>query len=59
MKINNYEDDNYLEELENKEYKSKYKYKTKKIKESFSFQDLLTEEQINKLNNYKGGSDAK
>lgn len=49
MKVNNYEDDNYLEELEEKEYKSRYKYRTKKIKESFSLQDLLTEKQIKKL----------
>lgn len=56
MRINNYDDEDHLLELENKEYKSKYKYKTKKIKESFSFQDLLTEEQIEKLMG-QGGCD--
>lgn len=38
---------------------NKYKNKDKKIRDSFSLQDLLTEDQIEKLINYKGGSDAK
>lgn len=50
MKINNF-DDEYLEELEQKEINQKLKYKkrNKKIKESFRLQDLLTETEIEKL----------
>ena len=51
LKINNYEDE-YLEELEEKEYKSKYKKRDKKLKESFSFEDLLTEEQRKQILKY-------
>ena len=57
LKINNF-DDEYLEELEEKEHKSKYKKRDKKLKESFALQDLLTENEIEKLINYKGGSDV-
>lgn len=51
MKINNYEDDDYLDELDREI--SKYKYKTKKAKESFTLKDLLSDEQIEGLNKYK------
>ena len=51
MKINNYEDDDYLDELDREI--SKYKYKTKKAKESFTLKDLLDEKQINQLLKYK------
>ena len=52
MKINNYEDnDDYLDELDREI--SKYKYKTKKAKESFALKDLLNEKQIESLNKYK------
>ncbi len=48
MKINNF-DENYLDELENKEFTVKYKKRNKKLKESFALQDLLTNEQIERL----------
>ena len=52
MKVNNYEDnDDYLDKLDREI--SKYKYKTKRAKESFALKDLLSDEQQNKLLKYK------
>lgn len=59
MKITNFDED-YLDELENKEFKNKYKYKTKRAKESFAFEDLLNSEQKKKILQYaeNGGTDV-
>ncbi|MGJ0846619.1 hypothetical protein ACR77J_08015 [Tissierella praeacuta] len=53
MKINNF-DEQYLEELEQKEINRKLKYKKrdKKVKESFTLQELLTEDQVQRLLKY-------
>lgn len=59
MKINNFDED-YLDELENKEFENKYKYKTKRAKESFALEDLLDSEQKKKILQYveNGGRDV-
>lgn len=56
MKINNYNDE-YLEELEEKEINQKLKYKKrdKKVNESFAFYDLLSIEQRKKILEYTRG----
>ena len=51
MKINNYEDDDYLDELQEKEI-SKYKYKKNKLRDSFAFEDLLSIEQRKRILQY-------
>ena len=57
MKINNFDDEQYLQELEEKEINQKLKYKNrdKKIKESFALQDLISFEQRKKILEYTRG----
>ena len=52
LKINNFNDEDYLEELENENYKYKYKNRDKKLKESFALQDLLNEKQRKQILQY-------
>lgn len=50
MKINNYEDDDYLDELDREI--SKYKYNKNKLRDSFAFEDLLSIEQRKRILQY-------
>lgn len=51
MKINNYEDDDYLDELQEKD-NGKYRYKKNKLRDSFAFEDLLNEKQRKRILQY-------
>lgn len=51
LKINNYEDDSYLDELQEKEI-SKYRYKKNRLRDSFAFEDLLSIEQRKRILQY-------
>lgn len=51
MKINSYEDDSYLDEIEEEKI-SKYKYKKNRLRDSFAFEDLLSIEQRKRILQY-------
>lgn len=51
MKVINFDDDDYLDELQENEI-SKYKYKKNKLRDSFAFEDLLSIEQRKRILQY-------